>query len=280
MRTRLLATTAGAAVLLAATSAHAIDGIWQGPGTSGPMFHLRKGHLKHAVLAAITFLGLASWVTCTSLHAQTWTGTSSSDWFTSANWTNPQQVPQGTLPVFLTGANPTAINGGTAVSGLLEVGSNPGDVASLTIQNGGILNTGGNGSDIANASGSTGTVIVTAGSSWNLAGLLSVGTGGTGTLIISNGGKVSDGGNGSFIGFETGSVGTVTVIGPGSVWDTSAALRVGGDRRRRRCPSRGRHRHPDYSRWWRGERDWWDRDPLRCAAGGFKWNREYRCTAP
>jgi T5SS/PEP-CTERM-associated repeat protein/autotransporter-associated beta strand protein len=185
---------------------------------------------RSSLLSSSTFLGLAAAMTCTSVHAQTWTGTASNDWFNAANWTNPQSVPQGTLSVFLTtGANPTVINAGTAVSGLLEVGNNPGDVASLTIQNGAILNTGnGSGSDIGNASGSTGTVIVTSGSSWNLANLLSVGTGGMGTLIISNGGRVSDGGNGSFIGFETGSVGTVIVTGPGSVWNTSAALRVGG----------------------------------------------------
>ena len=90
------------------------------------------------------------------------------------------------------------------------------------------------GSDIGNFAGSQGAVLVTgAGSSWTNFGLLSVGTSGTGTLTIANGGVVSNGGASGFIAYTTGSQGTVIVTGPGSTWnisptDPNGGLRVGG----------------------------------------------------
>ena len=90
------------------------------------------------------------------------------------------------------------------------------------------------GSDIGNNAGSQGAVLVTgAGSSWTNFGLLSVGTSGTGTLTIANGGVVSNGGASGFIAYTTGSQGTVIVTGPGSTWnisptDPNGGLRVGG----------------------------------------------------
>jgi outer membrane autotransporter protein len=90
------------------------------------------------------------------------------------------------------------------------------------------------GSDIGNFAGSQGAVLVTgAGSSWTNFGLLSVGTSGTGTLTIANGGVVSNGGASGFIAYTTGSQGTAIVTGPGSTWnisptDPNGGLRVGG----------------------------------------------------
>ena len=90
------------------------------------------------------------------------------------------------------------------------------------------------GSDIGNNAGSQGAVLVTgAGSSWTNLGLLSVGTSGTGTLTIANGGVVSNGGASGFIAYTNGSQGTVIVTGPGSTWnisptDPNGGLRVGG----------------------------------------------------
>ena len=90
------------------------------------------------------------------------------------------------------------------------------------------------GSDIGNNAGSQGAVLVTgAGSSWTNFGLLSVGTSGTGTLTIANGGVVSNGGASGFIAYTTGSQGTAIVTGPGSTWnisptDPNGGLRVGG----------------------------------------------------
>ena len=62
------------------------------------------------------------------------------------------------------------------------------------------------GTDIGNVAGSQGAVTVTgAGSSWTNSGLLSVGTSGTGTLTIANGGVVSNGGASGFIAYTNGS---------------------------------------------------------------------------
>ena len=182
------------------------------------------------LLSATSSLALAT-LGVTSASAQTnWNGTSNNDWFDGTNWSDgsiPALGTQTNIDVFAGNPAPV-ISGGAAFSGLLAVGQNA--AGNLTIQNGGRLETGPTlGSDIANVLGSTGTVTVTgAGSTWNIAGLLSVGTGGTGFLIIQNGGMVSNGGNGAYIGFSPRSVGTATVTGPGSVWNTAADLRVGG----------------------------------------------------
>jgi T5SS/PEP-CTERM-associated repeat protein len=63
------------------------------------------------------------------------------------------------------------------------------------------------------------------GSTWTNSGSLSVGRGGTGTLAITNGGRVSS--SGSSIGYGSGSTGTVTVDGAGSTWTNSGSLSVG-----------------------------------------------------
>lgn len=74
--------------------------------------------------------------------------------------------------------------------------------------------------------GSTGTATVDgAGSAWNSGGLV-VGSGGTGTLTIQNGGKVSSVFFGD-LGLVRGSTGTVTVDGAGSVWTNSGDIHVG-----------------------------------------------------
>ena len=78
--------------------------------------------------------------------------------------------------------------------------------------------------------GSNGTATVTgAGSTWIITGGITVGEYGTGTLNITNGGAVSNGGGGanSYIGMWSGSMGTVTVDGTGSTWN-SGRLFVGG----------------------------------------------------
>lgn len=171
----------------------------------------------------------------THAKAQTnWTGNTSNDWFVVTNWS--AGIPSSGTPtnIDVPAGNPApVISGGAASSGLLAVGQNA--AGSLTIQNGGRLDTGPTlGSDIANGAGSTGTVTVTgAGSVWSNAGFLSVGTRGTATLIISNGGTVTSSDAGGFIGYTDNAQGTVLVTGPGSAWnifptDPNGGLRVGG----------------------------------------------------
>ena len=131
------------------------------------------------------------------------------DWFTAGNWA-PTSVPtvNDIVQIDTITPNATIIAGGTAVAA---------------------------GSDIGNIRGSPqGAVLVTGiGASWSNVGLLSVGTSGTGTLTIANGGVVSNGGASGFIAYTNGSQGTVIVTGPGSTWnisptDPNGGLRVGG----------------------------------------------------
>jgi outer membrane autotransporter protein len=134
---------------------------------------------------------------------------------------------QGTATV--SGASSTWTNTGTLQVGGLGTGT-------LTIENGGTVNSGGGGS-IGLSAGSTGTVTVTGpGSIWNNnspgggnpGGGLNIGSFGTGTLTIANGGRVID--ITPFvtnIGNGAGSHGTVTVTGAGSLWSDIAGFRIG-----------------------------------------------------
>jgi fibronectin-binding autotransporter adhesin len=85
------------------------------------------------------------------------------------------------------------------------------------------------------SSGTIGAVTVSGtGSTWTNRSSLYVGWAGSGTLNITNGGKVSHYSSSpfpmvlcGFIGWKTGSSGTVTVDGPGSQWTGMGALEVG-----------------------------------------------------
>ena len=63
------------------------------------------------------------------------------------------------------------------------------------------------------------------GSTWTSRSSLFVGSGGTGTLDITNRGSVSS--NGAYLGFSSGASGTVTVNGTGSTWTDSGDILVG-----------------------------------------------------
>jgi outer membrane autotransporter protein len=131
-------------------------------------------------------------------------------------------LPGGLGTVTVTGAGSNWSNAGSVVVGGLGTGT-------LTIQDGGTVNSGGG--SVGLSAGSTGAVTVTgAGSSWTNgpSNGLNIGSFGTGTLTIANGGRVIDItplvtniGNGA------GSHGTVTVTGAGSLWSDIAGFNVG-----------------------------------------------------
>ena len=137
-------------------------------------------------------------------------------------------LPGGVGTVTVTGAGSSWTNVDAMVVGGQGTGT-------LTIQNGGSAEDGSTasstGGSIGLAAGSTGTVTVTGpGSSWinGPSGGLNIGSFGTGTLTIANGGRVVDItplvtniGNGA------GSHGTVTVTGAGSLWSDIAGIRIG-----------------------------------------------------
>jgi T5SS/PEP-CTERM-associated repeat protein len=122
-------------------------------------------------------------------------------------------------------------------SGSLSVGGS--GSGTLSITNGGsvIISSSNSGFDpiayIGRDSGSTGVVTVNGvGSIWNNSGDLSVGSSGSGTLSITDGGSVINSNSGpdpsAYIGRNSGSTGVVTVDGGGSIWNNSSSLSVGG----------------------------------------------------
>ena len=134
----------------------------------------------------------------------------------------------GVGTVIVTGAGSSWSNAGGIVVGGLGTGT-------FIIQSGGTAEddttASGAGASIGQNAGSTGTVIVTgAGSSWlnGASSGLNIGSFGTGTLTIANGGRVIDiTPLVSNIGNGAGSQGTVTVTGAGSLWSDIAGVRIG-----------------------------------------------------
>ena len=178
-------------------------------------------------LPATIALFIASTV---STHAQSnWTGQFSSNWFLSGNWdsTFPRQTTDGIINTVT--PNPTVISDPGAQARNLTVGAN--GTGMLTIQSGGTLAE--SFGTIGNLVGGVGTVtVIGVGSSWSTAGSIVVGGLGIGTLTIQNGGSAQDGASsgGGSVGQSAGSIGTVTVTGPGSGWinGPQGGLNIGG----------------------------------------------------
>ncbi|KQU75465.1 hypothetical protein ASC75_19220 [Aminobacter sp. DSM 101952] len=136
-------------------------------------------------------------------------------------------APVSAQQVILSGdadpSDPTSITGGDD----LEIGRT--GIGALTILNGGALTNrqGSVGSNI----GGDGAVTVTGrdgagnASTWTNTDLLHVGGQGTGTLDILDGGVVTD--SGGYVGYETGSTGSVTVSGQGSWWNNVGDVVIG-----------------------------------------------------
>ena len=131
-------------------------------------------------------------------------------------------LPRGLGTVTVTGAGSNWSNAGSVVVGGQGTGT-------LTIQDGGTVNSGGG--SVGLSVGSNGMVTVTGpGSSWinGPSGGLNIGSFGTGTLTIANGGKVINITNFTAnIGNGTGSQGMVTVTGAGSAWSNSSGVNIG-----------------------------------------------------
>ena len=125
----------------------------------------------------------------------------------------------------LFGGDPDS-NGTVTVSGSGSTWTNTGElivgnsgVGNLVVSGAGTVSSGESvyGGVIGNNAGASGSVTITgSGSSWTESSSLSIGYSGNGTLLIENGGSVSD--QGGSLGVYPGSSGTVTVTGSGSLW--------------------------------------------------------------
>lgn len=128
----------------------------------------------------------------------------------------------GTGIATVSGAGSSWENTGNLIVGETGVGE-------LRIESGGAVTNAASflGGSTPSISGGNGTVVVTgAGSSWTNSGNLIVGNGGTGELIVTDGGTVSNN-HLSFIGASPGGTGRVSVTGEDSAWINTGTLDVG-----------------------------------------------------
>lgn len=138
----------------------------------------------------------------------------------SANNTLIGYVPTAAGSISVTGTGSTLNIGDTMEVGDFGVGT-------LTISDSGSVSVAS--ATIAHGQNGTGIATITSGGSWTLTSDLLVGSGGSGTLVISNGGKVTETANGThtYVGYNDSGTGTVTVTGTGSSWDVTGDLILG-----------------------------------------------------
>src|SRR5689334_3390842 len=91
-------------------------------------------HTSFCVLMAIATLAFP-----VQAATRTWTGATSSDWFSAQNW-NPAGVPAATDSVTIGGS--VQLNGNATVSGLIFTGGAIGGTGTLTITGVGAWNAG------------------------------------------------------------------------------------------------------------------------------------------
>ena len=133
----------------------------------------------------------------------------------------------------LSGSTGTATVSGSgatwANSGDIYIGTN--GTGALSIGSGGTVSSavGRVGGCDGCSTGAVGAVTVSGGgATWTNSAGLAIGYSGTGQVTIANGGKVLTGPTGGYLGLLAGATGTMTVTDPGSTWNISDQLVVGG----------------------------------------------------
>ncbi|WP_246553945.1 autotransporter outer membrane beta-barrel domain-containing protein [Bradyrhizobium ottawaense] len=216
----------------ASTRPHHDDSLHRSPNRTqrSPSSNLRTRmlRLQLASAAAAALIALSP----RSASAQSWTGTTSSDWTVGSNWSGGAVPIAGNLVnINTTSPNPTILGVGGAAAGAtgrLTVGNTTGSFGNLTIQNGSTLTTSGATIAIGVAGGSNGTVTVSgAGSQWTTSGAqIEIGASGNGTLNIQNGARVVAQA-GVLLGSFAAGTGTLNIDG-GSTLETTILSRPGG----------------------------------------------------
>lgn len=190
-------------------------------------------YFQRGLLVSLSLVAAFAVLSAGSATAQdSWTGTTSNDWTVGSNWLSGAVPLAGTAIIINTTPNQPVLGLGGAAAGFtgnIAVGAGTGSTGNLTIQNGSTLTSSGANVRLGQNSGSSGTVTVTgSGSQWLVtSGQLAVGFGGgSGTLNIQNGAKVSASGSSTRVG--TGSTGTGTInISGGGTLETSVLSGLG-----------------------------------------------------
>jgi len=181
-----------------------------------------NGRLKRLTTSMLLISTTA--LTAPAFADTTWTGASSSDWFTSGNWDSG--IPNGNH-TWLNGATSALIAGQASTISLLSMATTTTGAPTLTISNGGSLTLQ---SGVVGSDGGSGSIRVTgAGSILTNTSELTFGRNGTGSLTVDNGAHLVSRRLGlSTPSWEGGSGGsaTLTVTGAGTVWDNTAGVDV------------------------------------------------------
>ena len=132
----------------------------------------------------------------------TWSGANSGNWFLSGNWTN--QVPTSSTFAYLNNGNTAIISQSGAACSQLYLGNATTDSGSLNVQGGSL-------------------------DFYGVGGSMRIGVSGAGSLSVTDGGQVS--GQGAYdyiyVGYNSGSTGSLTVDGANSMFTTPGPLYLG-----------------------------------------------------
>jgi T5SS/PEP-CTERM-associated repeat protein len=172
-----------------------------GAGTRPNGEKTRRGRL----LGTTAIAGVIAALSASPVHANDWTGTASSDWFTAGNWGGGVPTPADLFVIIENNGVPDApIVGSSGAFALNLIVGNINGSGSLSVLNGGTLQTG-----TATIGGlGTGTLSVANGGAVS-SNLLSVGDSATGSLIIGTGGTVTA--TGVMLARNSGSAGTIAI---------------------------------------------------------------------
>jgi T5SS/PEP-CTERM-associated repeat protein len=181
--------------------------------TKSPLFQRLSATASLTVIVLVTATPLAQAATAN------WVGTDG-DWFSDANWawTNATPTSADIASInTLTGPNLT-LAGAAALGVYIGGGAN----GAMMVSGGGILAT--TSITLGNSSGVTGTLTVSAGQVTST-GAVEIGSYGTGKIYLTSGGTITAGD--TMLASLAGTVGLLSVDGPGSTFTSTGKLTVG-----------------------------------------------------
>lgn len=178
-------------------------------------------------LATLAIILLSS-----TAHAQsTWVNTGQADWAVGSNW-DPVGVPDAATDVVIDNGGEAQITAVGAAASVVTLGSTTGTTGTLTITQSAV---GGTLASTSATIGQAGTGILNVsrlGSSWTNTGNVIIGdeAGGSGTLSVTMAATIAtntDAGTSTIIGNASGSTGSASVDGAGSIWASGGTIVVG-----------------------------------------------------